>query len=377
MIQLNIDVDDVLLVLEQYDRIKIYRGNSSTGPWSEITDINTRLAILPEKTSYFYLDQAGDISHWYQTTYYKEPAGPESSPSSPMQGGEQVDKIGYSFGNYSAPPGEWGNCLTPDDMRYTLAWGVDMKSADIAASEVLDSQLDFVVENALAEFERFFDIDIRKKVYKCKPVDSLIRGERWREGVDYTDEDDPYDFKAVEWENFGFVQLRHHPVLAVDECKLYSPWDTVLLDLKDWVRIQKKSGQLSIFPRGGTLYGMGYVGSAVMAATPSVFSKNYPQGFRIDYTTGFPSSDFVPKDLRNAIGILAAINLLEWMGDGLMAGYSSSSVSLDNLSESFSSTQSATSAYFGARILSYISILKEFVKHNRYKHANINIGFIG
>ena len=58
-----------------------------------------------------------------------------------------------------------------------------------------------------------------------------------------------------------------------------------------------------------------------------------------------------------------------------MAGFSSSSVSLDGLSESFSSTQSATSAYFGARIASYIKQLEKFVKNNKNKYDNIVIGF--
>ena len=72
----------------------------------------------------------------------------------------------------------------------------------------------------------------------------------------------------------------------------------------------------------------------------------------------------------------ASIKALASVGDGLLAGFSSSSISLDGLSESFSSTQSATSAYFGARIKQYQDEIKEWLKTNRYKFSNIPLGFI-
>jgi len=286
-------------------------------------------------------------------------------------------KIGYSFKNYEAPPGEWGKALTADDIRHTFVWGVDMKASDVESSEVTDEQLDFVVENALAEFEHHFNIDIRKRIYKTRPLATLVQSPEWREGVDYTNEEDPYDFDPSTWRNYGFLQLRHMPIISVESAKLYSAWDSKILDLDDWIRIYKKAGQLSIYPKGSTLFGTGYAGTGLIAAWPQLFSRKYPQGFRIDYTTGWKTSDFLDRDLRNAIGMLATLNLLGWMGDGLMAGFSSSSVSLDGLSESFSSTQSATSAYFGARILSYIKQLEKFCKTNRLKYGNIPLGMIG
>ncbi len=287
------------------------------------------------------------------------------------------EKIGYSFKNYEAPSGKWGKAVTADDMRYTFVWGIDQKASDAESSEVMDEQLDFVVENALAEFEHYFDIDIRKRVYKTKPLASLKQSPEWQEGVDYTDEEDPYDFSPDAWFAFGFLQLRHKPVISIESAKLYSAWDSKVLDLEDWVRIYKKSGQLTIFPKGTTVMGKGYAGTGLVAAWPQLFSQRYPQGYRIDYTTGWKNSDFLDRDLRSAIGMLATLNLLGWMGDGLMAGFSSSSVSLDGLSESFSSTQSATSAYFGARILSYTKYLKEFCKTNRLKYSNVMIGMVG
>ena len=219
-------------------------------------------------------------------------------------------------------------------------------------------------------------IDIRKRVYKTDPAAELLQAVEWIKGVDYTDEEEAYDFDRLKWRNYGFLQLKHHPVLSIEAAGFYSPWTQLILDVKDWIRLYKKPGQIHIYPKGPFLVGQSYAGVGVSMAHPLFYGQNYPQAFKLDYTTGYKTSDFIPGDLRNAIGMLAAINLLNWMGDGLMAGYSSSSVSLDGLSESFSSTQSATSAYFGARIVQYTKYLKEYVKTNKYKYANIPIGFI-
>ena len=74
------------------------------------------------------------------------------------------------------------------------------------------------------------------------------------------------------------------------------------------------------------------------------------------------------------IGKMAAISLLNVIGDGLMSGFSSSSLSMDGVSESFSSTQSATSAYFGARIAVYQKEVQEYVEKNKYKFGFFRVG---
>ena len=89
--------------------------------------------------------------------------------------------------------------------------------------------------------------------------------------------------------------------------------------------------------------------------------------YSVDYEAGFETSDDVPADLRHMIGKMAAISLLNVIGDGLMSGFSSSSLSMDGVSESFSSTQSATSAYFGARIAVYQKEVQEYIAQNKYK----------
>ena len=248
MIRLSIVVDDISLVLETYDRIKVYRSSSEDGVFVEISDAVTRPALIPEDVVYYYNDATGDNTHWYRTSYYHSTTFAESPQSAARQGGTEVEKIGYSFKNYSAPPSEWGKILTADDMRYTYMWGIDATASDIAETSFEDEQFDFYIEDALADFEKELTIDIRKKVYKTNPESSLIRGPEWREGVDFTDYEDPYSFDPAHWQNFGFLQLRHYPIQSVERAVMINVVGGDLIDLldKSWVRIgSRTTGRLN------------------------------------------------------------------------------------------------------------------------------------
>jgi len=375
MNRLSVVVKDVSLVLAHYDQIKVYRASSEGGVYAEITGVGTRLTIEEELTVYSYTDDTGTTSHWYETSYFNSTTSDETAKSTARQGGTETEKIGYSFKNYAPPTGEWGQLLTADDMRYTYLWGIDCTASDIAETNFQDEQFDFFIEEAISDFEDFLTIDIRKKVYKTEPAATLLRAPYWRDGVDYTDLDDPYPFEPQNWSNFGFVKLRHSPVISVERAILYSQVKTEIIDLldKNWVRLTKETGYIHLFPTVGYPYGP----FALSAMPWRMLGVRFPEGYQFDYTSGYPTSDFVPRGLRAVVGKWACIKCLQTVGDGLLAGFSSQSVSLDGLSESFSSTQSATSAYFGARIKSYQDEIKIWLEHNRYKHGAIPMSFVG
>lgn len=376
MVRLLIDVNNISHVMDYYDRIKVYRSDTEEGTYVEITDVNTRIVLIPEATQYYYDDDSGDNTKWYKTSYFKEAAGPESDQSSALQGGNEVDRIGYTFGNYTPPSGEWGKLYTADDMRYTMLFGIDCVGSNVAQHTFTDDQFDQIVLESVGEFEDYLTMDIRKKVYKTNPSSSLVRARLWREGVDYTDEDDPYDYDYVQWSNTGFVPLRHYPILSVERAVWQNLVTGEIMDMIDqnWIRINKKMGQLNFYPKDGFTYGPYSIYGPIWT---NAVGGRYPQGFEIDYTTGYVTSDFVPEGLRSTVAKYAAIKTLAVVGDGLLAGFSSQSVSLDGLSESFSSTQSATSAYFGARIKQYSDEITEWLKRNRYKFAPIPMSFVG
>lgn len=284
--------------------------------------------------------------------------------------------VGYTFGNYQVPAGEWGVAGTPDDLRYTFLFGNELVGTN--GQEASDEQLAFVIEAATEEIESYLGIDIRKRIYKTSPATGLVRGRKVVAGVDYTDEEDPYPFRPTAWQNYGFLQLNHYPLVSVERAVLYSVVHQPIADLIQlgWLRIEKQAGQLFIYPKTNTfIYGPPMIASGAAWVWLKWVEQQYPEGFEIDYTAGYLNSDYLDRGLREVIMKLAAIGLLQWVGDGLLAGFSSSSISIDGLNEAFSSTQSATSAYFGARILSYQGEIKAWLQKNRYKYSNIPIAF--
>lgn len=376
MNRLKIVVDDINLVLQLYEQIKIYYDSSESGAFlTELTDENTRINMLPEDHIYEFLDVNGDTTRWYKVAYYHTVTLDESEMSAARQGGTEEEKIGFTFQNYDPPAGEWGDVLTPDDIRYTYMFGIDAVADNAAQDEFTDEQFRFFVNAAVGDFERTMTIDIRKRVYKTNPVDSLIQSPKWRLGVDYTDEEDAYDFDPTTWRNYGFVPMRHYPVLSIERCILNSPVGGEVMDLieQDWVRLKKRSGIVHLFPKGGFSYGP----YAISGMPWLLLGHRYPDAFEIDYTTGWKTAEFIPDDMRQVIGQWATIKALDTIGDGLLAGFSSQSVSLDGLSESFSSTQSATSSYFGARIASYSKQIESWLTRNRNKYGTLPLSFVG
>lgn len=79
--------------------------------------------------------------------------------------------------------------------------------------------------------------------------------------------------------------------------------------------------------------------------------QSIPNYWRIEYCTGFKE---VPANIREAVGKLAAIQILAIAGDILLgAGITSQSLSMDGLSQSISTTRSSTSSIYAARIKQY------------------------
>ena len=87
-----------------------------------------------------------------------------------------------------------------------------------------------------------------------------------------------------------------------------------------------------------------------------------PDYWDLQYITGF-DLDNMPMDLINLIGKLATFGPLGIAGDLILgAGIAAQSLGVDGLSQSISSTSSATNAGYGARLVQYEREIKETVK---------------
>lgn len=275
--------------------------------------------------------------------------------------------IGYTFGNYKVPAGQWGNIVTPDDLRFTYLWGTDFKATN--GQSYTDEQIQYFIDSAVAELERQLDITIKKKKIRYNAAERNLA-----KGSDYDIDEAVYDFKFSRISRYGYIKTRRKPIIKLHKLSLLTRWQGVK-DLTQTTIIDKTKGVLKLMERpirpsetsSGIQTAIGVYGNQTLSA--QLF-------YAIDYDAGYETSDDVPQDLREVIAKQAAISLLNIVGDGLMSGFSSSSLSMDGLSESFSSTQSATSAYFGARIAVYKDDIEKYIKANKNKFANMAIGAI-
>lgn len=356
-----------------YEHIRIYRSDTEEGTFTEITDSITRTPLVLGILTYQYFDDVEAGTKWYKISFGNETE--ESTLSEPFL--NQIgnpDKIGFYFNNYVVPEGLFGEVVTADDMRYHYLFGIDEVAQNANKDPWDDEQYRSVVKASVAEFEKYLDLDIVRRKYVTRPDDSLVKADVWMSGVDYTDEEFPYTFDPEMWKNYGFLALKHRPVIEVSKAELVGPTGATVLNLLDWIRLDKELGQLNFFPKNQIAYGpfeAGY-GSILLWRI-----RRYPQGLFIDYETGYENANRVPFELRDVIAKYAAIKSLNIIGDAILPGFSSQSISLDGLSESFSSTQSATSAYFGARIKTYTDEVTDWLKKNKYKYGSIPLGFVG
>jgi len=83
MIKLDIKVEDVDLILTEYDVVRVYRATSETGSYSVIDTVT----LLPAIEEYTYLDTTGTSTNWYKLSYYNTSSAQESSLSGPFRGG--------------------------------------------------------------------------------------------------------------------------------------------------------------------------------------------------------------------------------------------------------------------------------------------------
>lgn len=274
------------------------------------------------------------------------------------------EKTGWTFRNYEIPEGTFGEILTPDDIRYSFMWGIDFVASN--GESWIDAQTQTYIEWAVYQIEKLLNINIFPiTVYADDDVNSEI--------VETKSIRKEFPYPNRRKRNY-YIRTRRRPIQEVTRFDWYSSVDTKIADLMNWTRVDKEKGVIWYYPRGGqripSFTAAYYPGSAYQ----TLF--DYPGAYHIDYKAGFRDAEMIPEDLREIIGKIVALKMLNVIGDGLIAGFSSSSLSLDGMSESFSSTQSATSAFYGARIAVYKKDVDEYIQQNKYKYGNFVIGSI-
>lgn len=183
-----------------------------------------------------------------------------------------------------------------------------------------------------------------------------------------------HDYYLNDYMAYSFVKLFRFPVLSVSAVGLQFPTSSNVLQFNtEWFRTESNGAQVNLVPTQGSISSM--LMSQGGAFLPLLYQgqSSLPHLVKVSYRAGFEKGK-IPHQLKEVIGMKAALGPLNIAGDLIAgAGIASKSLSLDGLSQSVSTTSSATNAGYGARIITYNKEIKERMRHLREFYGGISM----
>jgi hypothetical protein len=183
-----------------------------------------------------------------------------------------------------------------------------------------------------------------------------------------------HDYHSNDYVAWSFFKLFRYPVQEVTKVAIQFPLseNEIVFDPK-WYRAEATNGIVNLVPTQGTF-------SSILLSQggnylPLLYNglQYVPSLWRIDYKAGF-KKDQVPTQIKEIVGMKAAMGALNIAGDLIAgAGIATKSIGLDGLSQSISTTSSATNAGYGARILQYNKEIDARMKNLRSYYGGINM----
>jgi len=243
-----------------------------------------------------------------------------------------------------------GLLISVNEFKSLYFYGIDISSVD--GTKYSDDVFEMHLRQAQKEIEEYFDIKI---------LPTLIT------------ETEAYN-RDEYFTQFPIIQT-DYPVNKAYSCLGLLNTTEQIIFPEVWLNSRKNnhdsySRRISIVPTGSTTTASGdMILSGVTFQIGILSFKNIPDYFTVQYLTGF---DKIQYDILNLVGMIAAIQTLAQAGDLILgAGIASQSVSIDGLSQSISSTSSATNAGYGARITEYRKTIKETIDRLKSRYTGI------
>lgn len=156
-------------------------------------------------------------------------------------------------------------------------------------------------------------------------------------------EHEKHDYIRNDYQNWGWIQCLHKPVKEVRAVRLmYGNRPSIEIP-HDWIQLNKLTGQITLFPQSGSANSLIIGQTGLLYGFQSQWAYA-PYLWEVDYVAGIDENDpTMPIELlQEAINKRAAMGIMAVWGDLILgAGIASQSVSIDGISQSLSSTQSA------------------------------------
>lgn len=295
------------------------------------------------------------------------------------------DPVGHSFGNLEIPEGQFGPILTPDDIRSNLTfWGIDPVARNGAVLD--DNMIKLTISAAIAEFQRTFNHTLVKTRYAAfdrdiaipRPVGvdgpnaiALVQSHKNIDGSydatgDYDESTEPQDFERVNFQHFLEVKLKRRPILTITNAVWVAPTMDKMINLNSWRRESHKSGVVRFFPDTSVIDQIFTAGSYPFIVNPTTYDM-YPHSFWIDFTAGYQDASRVPNDFRMIVADLVSLRLLPIVGIGLQPGIANTSLTLQGISESTGTTQTAQTHFLSGATKAIVDRMKSYIDANKLK----------
>jgi len=169
-----------------------------------------------------------------------------------------------------------------------------------------------------------------------------------------------YDYRALDYTHFNFIQLKKRPVQEITLLKAKFPNNKDLVSYpKEWYVLEKEAAQIQLSPVEGTFSGL--IVTQGGSYVPLIYGTQsyWPHLFEIEYIAGF-CADQIPIMINEIIGLQAALKVFEILADVVHGpGLTGESVGLDGASVNKSLSASSIYSVYSARIESYRKTVKE------------------
>lgn len=226
-----------------------------------------------------------------------------------------------------------GPLITVKELKQTYLYGLEFK--DNNGVDLPKESFQTYINNGISMIEHYLDISISRQ--------------NTQENMDYM---------LNQYADWGYMTVDNYPVLCINKVEQIYFRDEdgepdVLQEIPgNWIRIQEHDGIMRLIPNAR------FPASLQIGQTGNYFpeilrTELVPHLWRIDYDYGFDDGK-IPVLINQAIAYAAAIQALTVGGNLVLgAGIAGSSISIDGLSQSIQTTQSAENSAFSATIKDY------------------------
>jgi hypothetical protein len=252
-----------------------------------------------------------------------------------------------------------GLLLSTTEMFSLYLYGIKIQAGDGTAFST--ESMRFYIQAAQQEIENFFNL---KLVYQFIALEKLTF------------------YRADYWQSFPILFTNYPVNKPISLTGRFNQLEQISYPTQWLTNTQNSYGQykrrVSIVPTG-TAVATANAEVILSGLTTQLGSQHFlmiPDYWDLQYITGF-KLDQIPMDLINLTGKLASFGPLGIAGDLILgAGIASQSLGVDGLSQSISSTSSATNAGYGARLVQYEREIKATIPRIKLVYDEVKLSVL-